>query len=414
VIGVVGLGRVGLVLAQALRHVAKYEVMGYDLHPDRVLAHLNDPQEDIPTGELYIAADIKEVATKCDRIFIVVQTPHPADYGGDTPVADLPPIDFNYSYLEMAVQDITEQVGDNDPILVVVSTVTPGTIRNRILPLTHLKVVYCPVFISLGSVLHDLLNPPFVLLGGDDIEALVVVDQVMKRLRQEVCPTWVPGLEAAELTKMAYNCYRSFQIVYANALSELAESFGVDVDRVTGILDQAPRLPVSAGMGDGGACRPRDAIAMSWIAGQHDLSINPFSFLIQARERQSMNLAETVLINSLEAGLDICVLGVAYKPDTKITEGSPGLLLYNQIRSLLHYVKEPIEVFFYDPLVYPNMWNIAPMDVPHVYVIATKHEQFKELTFPSESIVIDPWGWLKFPPQDGITYRSPGRLQSDS
>jgi UDPglucose 6-dehydrogenase len=202
------------------------------------------------------------------------------------------------------------------------------------------------------------------------------------------------SIESAELTKVAYNTFIGFKIVFANALAEIVDARGGNVDEVTYALSKAshrlmsPKY-LSAGMGDGGGCHPRDQIAMSWLAEDSDLSIDLFEFIAHARDKQTERQAEIIRP---------FILGKAYKENSPLTVGSPALLLeYFLTAKSINYES-------YDPWVDPEMK--LPVE-PRVYFIATKHKVFEEFRFASGSIVIDPWGYIE--KQPGVTLVKPGR-----
>lgn len=203
----------------------------------------------------------------------------------------------------------------------------------------------------------------------------------------------IMSFEEAELTKVAYNTFISMKIVFANTLMEICDRLNANVDNITEVLVQANRRIISpaylsGGMGDGGACHPRDNIAMSWLAGHLDLSCDPFEFVTRARELQSQYLANEVTRIAIDHGLPVVILGKAYKPESDLTYGSPALLLEYQLEQKDHYFNTEI----WDPFV--DCLDDAP-DHRAVYVIATRHKMFQFYKFPKGSVVIDPHRYIK-------------------
>jgi UDPglucose 6-dehydrogenase len=155
-------------------------------------------------------------------------------------------------------------------------------------------------------------------------------------------------------------------------------------------------------MGDGGGCHPRDNIALSWLARELDLSHDLFGDVMECREDQAWWLAQLMLreqsdpINRypdgghrLKPGLGI--LGVAYKPSSHLTTGSPALL----VEALLGEQSE--SVVYHDPHVLPNA---GLPTLPKVWLVGCKHPEFVDLKLPEGSVVIDPFRYM--PDQEGV------------
>jgi UDPglucose 6-dehydrogenase len=147
------------------------------------------------------------------------------------------------------------------------------------------------------------------------------------------------SVASAELTKVAYNTFISTKIAVANALMEICHKTpGANVDDVTDALRAATKRVASGaymtgGMGDGGGCHPRDNIALGWLARKLELSYDPFSAAMLAREAQSLWLVRVVFAEYLKAkAARIVVAGYAFKPGTNITAGSPALLFAAQLK----------------------------------------------------------------------------------
>ena len=140
---------------------------------------------------------------------------------------------------------------------------------------------------------------------------------------------------------------------------------------------------MKGGMGDGGACHPRDCIAMSWLAQKLNLSYDIYEKLLQCRDSQTKWLAE-------QCGDKIVILGKAFKKNTNIEAGSCAILL-------THFLKQYKQ---YDP--YANeMPQKFTEDHGKVYFIATEHDEFKKCTFPQGSVVIDPFRFIE-PNEDNV------------
>ena len=389
-VGFVGLGKLGLPVATCMA-ARGIEVYGYDPHVSAYPDDLSyeDGFDILAKQGRVNFCDLDTVVATCDPIFVAVQTPHDPRYEGVTPLP-AERVDFDYTYLRTAAAEIrcaAEERGV-EPTVAVISTVLPGTMEREIIPvLAPLPLVYNPSFIAMGTTIRDFLNPEFVLLGGDNGEIREI---------HEACGVdrfYETTIANAELIKVAYNTFISLKLAFANTLLEVCHKTGCDVDAVTGALKRADRRLISGayldgGMGDGGSCHPRDNSALSWLARELDLSYDIFEAAMLQRERQAEWLA-----GLLEGFPDLPkgILGVSYKPSSRLTAGSHAIL----VRELL--TRRGHEVAAYDPHVHPG-GKIPPG--PRVWLVGCRHPEFADLTLPAGSVVIDPWRYIF--DQDGV------------
>lgn len=416
-VGFCGLGKLGLVCALVLAKHGGHHVIGYDpsSRPGEILrGETPPPQEEgieaLLGADLTLACSPAElVATTDGVVFVAVQTPHSPAYGGERPMPE-EPRDFEYQHLVQAVRDLCRAAAEQEkPVtLAVVSTCLPGTMNRLIRPLLNrwTTLVYTPAFIAMGTTVADYLNPEFVLLGADDPRHVDPVLDIYATVHDR--PAQIMGIESAELTKVAYNVVISTKIVVANALMEICHKTGADCDAVTDALAAATDRVVSAkymrgGMGDGGHCHPRDLIAMSWLAQRLDLSTDVLGYMARAREAQSGWLADLTQQWAEQTGLDVMILGKAYKPGSDLTGGSPALLLAHQLK------ERGVDFDHRDPHTDPYFEGMDDVPSPQqrVYVIATRHDAFLDYRFPPGSVVIDPHGYM--PDQPGVTTIRVGR-----
>jgi UDPglucose 6-dehydrogenase len=342
---------------------------------------------------------LEEVVSHGEIVFIAVQTPHKPEYEG---VSRLPAnrMDFDYRYLVRSIEEISANV-KCEMVVAIVSTVLPGTVRRFVKPVASplLRLCYNPAFTAMGTTMYDFLHPEFVLLGVDDPVPATKIENFYASVTG--APVLRMSIDSAELTKMAYNTFITMKIVFANTLMEIChKSPGANVDDVTGALKIAfkrilsPRY-LEGGMGDGGACHPRDNIAMSWLARELPLSHDIFENLMEARFEQTKWLADLMCAHDLPKA----IVGYSFKAGSDITVGSPALLL----RSILE--ERGFSPFLYDPYVDGAQRDLSKLP-PHVFVIGAKHEDFRSLAFPKGSVVIDPWRYLA--PQDGVEFVAVG------
>ena len=153
----------------------------------------------------------------CDIIFIAVQTPHEAEFEGKTPTPKTRK-DFDYRHLVEAAKNLAIGLNDNpgkNPMIVVISTVLPGTMRELVLPIllevkSDFKFAYNPYFIAMGTTIFDFLNPEFILIGANNSNAAKELENFYSFLNKK-CNKM--DIESAELTKVAYNTFIGFKIM---------------------------------------------------------------------------------------------------------------------------------------------------------------------------------------------------------
>ena len=368
-IGFIGLGKLGMPSAEVFAE--KNMVYGYDIIPKS-------------NANIRICASIKEVAENAEIIFIAIQTPHHKDYGGEIPASQLPKMNFDYSFLESVMAELNTAVSDNQ-LVVVISTVLPGTIRKRIHPLlSRGKLIYNPYLIAMGTVQEDLKNPEMLIVGTEDgiedehFQKLITLykNTIGHNFRIEY-GTW----EEAESIKIFYNTFISMKIAVVNMIQDVAEEIGnMNVDVVTEALANSTKRIISksymkAGMGDGGPCHPRDNIALSWLAQDLHLPYDIFTSITESREQQAKRLAQKLV----SYNNPVVILGISYKPNVSLTDGSYGLLVASYLKDLGCDV-------FYD--------RHTNDEIKYTYLIA--HENvYNEYPFTADSVVVDVWRSFK-------------------
>ena len=404
-IGFLGLGKLGLPVSLAVEDKG-HNIFGYDISTqtleDIKNKHIRYKEEWVekflPNTKLKIN-NIDDLVKNSEIIFVPIQTPHDPKYEGVTRIPSKR-IDFDYSYLKSGIKDLSEAIEKNgkDKVVIIISTVLPGTIRTQIKPLLgkHTKLCYNPFFIAMGSTIRDFLHPEFILFGVDDEEAAKKAQNFYKTICDS--PFYKTTIENAELIKVSYNTMISTKISFVNTIMEACHHLpNTNIDDVTNGLKLATRRLISGaymtgGMGDGGGCHPRDNIALSHLSQKLNLSYDWFDSIMTQREKQTEWLADLVINNSNNRQINI--LGKTFKPETNLTLGSPSILLENLIKEKGH------KVFSWDPYIdekYEDVcekFNWINENFLHVFFIGTKHPDFINFKFPKNSIVIDPFRYI--------------------
>ena len=239
----------------------------------------------------------------------------------------------------------------------------------------------------MGTIKWDMVNPEMVIVGTDDGsitgDAKELIDFYKTFMQND--PRYEVGTwDEAEAIKIFYNTFISAKVGIVNMIQDVAEKNGnMNVDVVTGALARSNyRITgpayMQAGMGDGGACHPRDNIALRYMAEQLDLGYDLFDSIMRAREVQAENMAMTVL----NYGKNITIVGKAYKPGVHYTNGSSSMLV-------AYYIEEQGgTVNYYDEHTGDLDFK---SDTTDVYLIGYWDDYVKALNFPAKSVVIDPW-----------------------
>jgi len=391
-VAMIGCGKLGAPCANEMKN-AGYDVVGYDI-------------EDHGIAEFSVLSSIKEAVQNRELIFIAVPTPHDSSYGGEIPTAHLEPKDFDYSI----VIDILKELNNHctkDQLIVLISTVLPGTTRREFIKHTsNYRFIYNPYLIAMGSVNWDMINPEMVIIGTEDGtttgDAKILTNfykTIMQNDPRYVIGTW----DEAECIKIFYNTFISAKIGLVNMIQDVAEASGnINVDVVTKALAESDRrimgpAYMKAGMGDAGACHPRDNIALRWLSQKLNLGYDLFGAIMDSRELQAKRVAEKMVDLANKNNMKIYIHGKAYKPGVAYTEGSYSLLIGHYVEQQGH------EVIYIDPLTNDVineahgvilLAHHAPTTYSHSHLIGSDKQHFYCNILPG-SIIIDIWRYLK-------------------
>lgn len=389
-IGFIGVGKLGMPCAEAIAQKG-HSVKGYDIV---------DRSSDI----IEIVSTVKDCVIDRDIVFIAVPTPHDPTYDGRSPTAHLPPKDFSYDIVKECLIEANKHM-NKDQLLVLISTVLPGTTRREFVNLiSNTRFVYNPYLIAMGSVAWDMVNPEMVMVGTEDGtetgDAKQLVDfykTVMENNPRYVVGTW----DECECIKVFYNTFISAKIGLVNMIQDVAVKQGnIDVDIVTEALAKStmrimgPQY-MKAGMGDGGACHPRDNIALRYLAKDLDLGYDLFDAIMNAREIQAKNLAKELVKHAKENRMSIFIHGKAYKPGVEYCDGSYSLLVGHYCEELGH------KPTYIDPMTGDDVNGCyGVVLLAHNRKVTYEYRGFDEnqnlyCKIEKGSIVIDPWRTFK-------------------
>ena len=364
-IGFIGVGKLGKDAAEVM-HGSGHDVLGYDIKL-------------ISECDFTMTTSLEDVCEHGEIIFIAVPTPHHIDYDGSKPTSHLEPKDFDYSIVKSVLYEINQHT-TKEQLVVLISTVLPGTIRREFIPLVkNYRFIYNPYLIAMGTVKEDMVKPEMVIIGTEDGhvtgDANLLIDFyktfVFENTRYEI-GTW----DDAEAIKIFYNTFISTKLSLVNMIMDVAEKNGnMNTDVVTGALERSTYrilgpAYMKAGMGDGGACHPRDNIALRWMAKEYDLGYDLFDAIMESRELQAKNIVNKLVELHDKHNLPIVILGESYKPGISYIDGS-------YTRLIGHYISK--EILSYDKIESPAIYLLGHRGV------------YNETVFPDGSVVLDPW-----------------------
>ena len=375
-IGFIGLGKLGMPCAEAM--VKKgFDVAGFDiLHKQSTYVEIRE--------------SIEDVCRDRDIVFVATPTPHEDGYDGREPTSHLPVKDFNYDAVKKVLTKCNKHMGPVQT-LVLISTVLPGTCRRELQPLvTNTKLMYNPYLIAMGTVGEDMINPEMIMIGSKNGMAgtnCKIRSELLESFYNQVCDNFprveIGTFEEVESMKIFYNTFISNKVALVNMIQDVAHKLGyINVDVVTQALAKSTKRIISpaymkAGMGDGGACHPRDNIALRWLAKELSLGYDMFEGIMTAREQQAETMAKAILSH----GKNIWFSSDTYKPGTDLVDGSYSLLVQ-------HYVKKH------------GGQIVHGFDTP-VQVIVRVHET-DMVTADEKTVIFDPW--RSYPKAANVVY----------
>ncbi|HEV2980147.1 MAG TPA: nucleotide sugar dehydrogenase [Solirubrobacteraceae bacterium] len=340
-VGIIGLGYVGLPLAVAFASEG-CEVVGVDVDSRKVdaIAAGRSYIEDVPSEALAQLADRIHATTryarlaKADAVLICVPTPLSPNRE-----PDLGPL--------MEATRALAEVLQADQLVVLESTTYPGTTRERVAPLLEesglaagrdFNLVFSPERVDPGRTDFTLRNTPKVIGGltpacAERAEAMygLVCDQIVR----------VSSPEAAELTKLLENIFRSVNIALVNELAMLTDRMGIDVWEVVDAAATKPYgfMRFDPGPGMGGHCLPVDPFYLSWRAREFDMATEFIELAGKVNQQMPYHCVAKVQRALNAAGLSVKgarvgVVGVAYKPGVGDLRESPALKIISLLSDL--------------------------------------------------------------------------------
>jgi len=417
----IGAGYVGgPTMAVIAKNCPGINVTVVDINEKRIAAWNDEDVENIPIYEpglsdivkeargrnLFFSTDVDGAIDKADMIFISVNTPTKTYGIGKGMAADL-------KYIELCARQIA-RVSKNDKIVVEKSTLPVRTAEalKNILDNTgngvNFQILSNPEFLAEGTAVQDLLNPDRVLIGGgiDTDKGKNAVDALV-----DVYAQWIPkaqilttNLWSSELSKLTANAFLAQRISSINAMSEICEKTGADVDEVAKAVGMDSRIGpkfLKSSVGFGGSCFQKDILNLVYISKSFGLNevADYWEQVIIMNDHQKKRFAEKIVktLYNTVSGKKIAFLGWAFKKDTNDTRESAAIHVADYL------LNEQAEIVVYDPKVKTeqiyadldylctrssekNRQLVKVVDTPqeackdaHAVAVLTEWDEFKEL-----------------------------------
>ncbi len=398
-ISVIGLGKLGLCVAASLA-CKGYSVYGVDIDPRKteLINRGVSPICELMLGQmlreckqrLTVGQDYDLAVENSDATFVIVNTPSNPD--GSYSLEQLLPAS---KAIGLALK---KKRGFH--LVVITSTVLPGTLDESVQPLLEqvsrkkcgvdFGLCYNPEFIALGSVIHDFLNPDFVLIGESDEKSGELLAGIYRRICENNPKIVRMSPANAELTKIALNSYVTTKISFANTLAELCERLpGGDVDVVTSSIGLDSRIGsryIRGGLGFGGPCFPRDNDAFSFFAKKMGCTARIAEASDQVNDDQVKRIVKIVEERTNGSHTEIAILGLTYKPGTDVVEASQpiSIALALSAKGYSLRVHDPLGLdnarrYLGDKATYCKEISNCISDA-RVCIVATPWDDFKKLS----------------------------------
>ncbi len=323
-IGVIGIGRIGLCYALLL------DKAGYKVHAaDIDLVYLQSLQQKkirnnetdvcnlLASNHITFTDNIKEIFQICEIIYIMVPTPSNADGS------------YNISAVESIVSQMREYTFDmKEKILVIGCTMNPGDckILEQQVCKYGVSLLYNPVFTAQGSIIKDLQQAEIVLIGGESERAIKKYQQIYFAIQTQQPNVRVLSFKAAEIVKIAVNCYLTTKISFANILGEILimsqlENEIEDILDVIGTDTRIGKKFFKYGLGYGGPCLPRDNKALAHHSSKVGVDFHLGKTVDRFNNQHTLFLADFFIKKNKE-NFPFYFTHISYKPNIMDVEQS--------------------------------------------------------------------------------------------
>jgi len=342
-IAIIGTGYVGLTTGACFAHLG-HKVICADVDFEKIerlkkgeipivengLDRLVD--EGLRTGNLSFVVGATEASKQSEFHYLCVPTPQSADGSADL------------SYLQIAAEEIKDVMPKNS-IVVNKSTVPVGSTKvvAEVLNRDDVTVVSNPEFLREGSAVDDFLNPDRVVIGSDNEDASIRVATLYAKV---ATPILLTDSLSAEMIKYSSNAFLASKLSFINAISNLCESVGADVNDVVRGMGYDHRIGLEffhPGPGWGGSCFPKDTVALRKIAEDAGYQFKFLDEVLDINTHQFDRVAKKIIETSKESTGPVAILGLTFKAGTDDLRDSPSIEVIRRLE------QAGLDVVAYDP-----------------------------------------------------------------
>lgn len=368
-ISIFGLGYVGLCTAACFAD-RNFKVVGVDVNEEKVkiLAEGKSPiyepglepilKRAVEKGTFRPTLDAKSAIDESDVSFITVGTP--SELGGR----------IDLKHVESAARDVGSAMKDKTDyhLVVVKSTVTPGTTQNVVKPILErfshkscggdFGLCINPEFLQEGDAVRGVLEPDRMVIGEFDKRSGDELEKIYRDFYREKIPPLIrTSLSAGEVIKYANNAFLATKISFINFIAGLCEKVeGADVELVAKAIGMDHRINpkfLRAGAGFGGSCFPKDVKALINFSRGLDLEPVLLEDVLKTNEGQAAHMVELAKNKLGELrGKRVALLGLSFKPETDDIREAPSIKIIKRL------LEEGAEVVVYDPAAMNNVMKI--------------------------------------------------------
>ncbi len=375
-IGIAGLGKLGLTWGLILASKG-FKIHGFDINDSNieklkrgVLTISEEGCEDLfnkNKERLNFYNDLSQIKIHLDTIFIVVPSPSLDNHR------------FDSSYVQNVLVEIDKFINsfDNPKFtnVVITSTIMPGATEKMLVKLSDnfqkllkenlIGLCYNPEFIALGSVVKDMLNPDFILIGAYSKKSEEKLAEIYKVVNGKDISIKAMSIISAEITKISINTFLTLKISYANTIGLLCNEFDsankFDVCDAIGSDSRIGNKFLLPGLGFGGPCLPRDTRAFGVCLKDKNLSspLSDSSALVN-------KLVENYFAEKIEKSIketniqkpSILFCGITYKNGSWLLEESHAFkVILNALEKI------PCKIYLFDEAeidikIYSHIWKI--------------------------------------------------------
>ncbi|HJZ13543.1 MAG TPA: UDP-glucose/GDP-mannose dehydrogenase family protein [Acidobacteriota bacterium] len=304
-------------------------------------------RRNLDDGRLGFTTDLASAVKKADVIFIAVGTPSQANGESDL----------------TQVKEAAEGIGaalDRYKIIVNKSTVPVGTgnlVRNIVANVkkknVKFDVVSNPEFLREGSAIQDTLTPDRIVIGAPNRQVAMTLLELYASLGR---PVLITDVESAELIKYASNAFLAMKISFANAIADICERTGADVQHVINGMGYDHRIGshhLQPGLGYGGSCFPKDVDSLIQTAKRYEYDFRILQAAADINRERADRFVQKIdhVMGKLE-GKTLAVLGLAFKPDTDDMRDAKSIEVIERL------LKKKAKIRAYDPAAMKNAREI--------------------------------------------------------